>query len=211
MKITKKIRNVFKKALSKKDKKTGKYLVSSPPPGQVSEDLSDYVSEETIDKISSSSVYLYQCEMPIEMLAKIQAMKTPVCRVRRCLPTTHLENNSKSGSFSDHRCIHDVNVREIGGNLTPSKQFYKKNVSDVASGKVLASHEDYIDMDEEEPNYDDFMYFSDGSHPSRLQGAPKCGVRSRRLSYSCKDPILELLPEYSRLKMTHWCKSSSNF
>jgi len=215
MKITKKIRNVFKKALSKKEKKTAKYVGSPPPPSQVSEELSDYVSEEALDKISSNSIYLYQCEMPIEMLAKIQAMRAPVCRVRGCF-LTYLKNHSSSealGSFRDPRCIHDANSNEVVGNITPSKILCvgaKKSVSDVAREKVLASHEDYMDMDEEEPNYDDFMYLSDSSLPSRLQGASRSGIiRPRRLSYSCKDPILDLLPEYSRLKMTHWCKSSS--
>jgi len=210
MKISKKIRNVFKKALSKKDKKGVKIIERLPPQSQVNEDLSDYVSEDTLDKISSQSIYLYQCEMPHEMLAKVQAKRKPLYSVRGSL-TTHSKHHSSTeavGSFRDRRCIRDAIV-------SPSKTHTggaKKNGSEVAREKVLASHEDYMDMDEEEPNYDDFMYFSDSSCSSRLHGASKNGVHARRLSYSCKkDPILELLPEYSRLKMTHWSKSASNF
>jgi len=217
MKITKKIRKIFKKALSKKDKKIVKIVECPlpPPHSEVNEDLSDYVSEDTLDKMSSKSSYLYQCEMPHEMLAKVQVMRKPVYTVRGCgcFPT-HRKNHSSSeeaGRFRDPRCNYYANVSFV----SPSKNLgigAKKNNSEVAREKVLASHEDYMDMDEEEPNYDDFMYFSDSSRPSRLHGASKYGIHARRLSYSCKkDPILELLPEYSRLKMTHWCKSSSKF
>jgi len=210
MKISKKIRNVLKKALSKKDKKGVKFVESLPPQSQVNEDLSDYVSEDTLDKISSQSIYLYQCEMPHEMLAKIQARRKPVYSVRGSL-TTHCKHRSSSepvGSFRNRKCVCDAIVltsKTLNGGV-------KKNDSEVVREKVLASHEDYMVMDEEEPNYDDFMYFSDSSCSSRLHGASKNGVHARRLSYSCKkDPILELLPEYSRLKMTHWSKSASNF
>ena len=90
-KLVKKVKNAFKKAFSRKDRKiktsAAKYDNSSDRflllycmliriqhrPMKAAYD-DDYVSEDELDKISGDSISLYTCEMPEERLAKIKAL-----------------------------------------------------------------------------------------------------------------------------------------
>jgi len=76
-KLVKKVKNAFKKAFAKKEKKVKTTTVTkihhhhgSKKTMNPSHD-DDYVSEDELDKISGDSISLYTCEMPEEWLAKI--------------------------------------------------------------------------------------------------------------------------------------------
>jgi len=150
-KLVKKVKNAFKKAFVKKEKKIKTTTVTKihhhHGPKKMTKPVhdDDYVSEDELDKISGDSISLYTCEMPEERLAKIKAlMKTNVYNMNASIQhhrhplsssMMHGGNGQKKDDFADFRQIRDECVF------------------------LVPDDEDYMNM--EEPNYEDFMDFSD--------------------------------------------------
>jgi len=147
-KLVKKVKNAFKKAFSRKDRKikTSTAKIQHRPMKATHDD--DYVSEDELDKISGDSISLYTCEMPEERLAKIKAlmMKTTAYNLGT---TPHI-------SIAQQCPQRKKDLTEIG-------QIRDKCVF------LVPDDEDYMNM--EEPNYDDFMDFSELQVTSSLLSA----------------------------------------
>eukprot|EP00092_Neocalanus_flemingeri_P087530 GFUD01110472.1.p1 GENE.GFUD01110472.1~~GFUD01110472.1.p1 ORF type:complete len:182 (+),score=36.90 GFUD01110472.1:340-885(+) len=180
MKLTQKIRNVIKRTLSKKDKKS-KYAVISCP----ADDSSDYVSGDDLDKLSGDSISLYQCEMPAEKLARIKALsfsklrELPVgLRNQSARRISASSDEIEMGSYHYHgRHCSLTLARNTQEDLMPPLNLVGAKTH--ARGMPISpDHGDYMNM--EEPNYDDYMYFSEAVEPPP--------------PYSEKDPIGE--PNY---------------
>jgi len=155
-KLVKKVKNAIKNAFTKKGKKikptTAK--IQHRPMKALHDD--DYVSEDELDKISGDSISLYTCEMPEERLAKIKAlmMKTP----------TH--NFSSPPNSAKHSLPFTEPLLLSGprkDDLVEINQIRDKCVF------LVPEDEDYMNM--EEPNYDDFMDFSELQVTSTLLSA----------------------------------------
>jgi len=153
-KLVKKVKNAFKKAFSRKDRKvkTSAAKIQHRPMKATHDD--DYVSEDELDKISGDSISLYTCEMPEERLAKIKALMvkttaynlgtTPHISIAQQCPLQQADGSRKK------------DLAEIG-------QIRDKCVF------LVPDDEDYMNM--EEPNYDDFMDFSELQVTSSLLSA----------------------------------------
>jgi len=150
-KLVKKVKNAFKKAFSRKDRKikTSAAKIQHRPMKAAHDD--DYVSEDELDKISGDSISLYTCEMPEERLAKIKAL----------MVKTNGYNLSNPHISIAQQC--------------PLKQAArKKDLAEIGQIRdkcvfLVPDDEDYMNM--EEPNYDDFMDFSELQVTSSLLSA----------------------------------------
>eukprot|EP00091_Calanus_sinicus_P016515 TRINITY_DN3591_c0_g1_i3.p1 TRINITY_DN3591_c0_g1~~TRINITY_DN3591_c0_g1_i3.p1 ORF type:complete len:195 (+),score=49.86 TRINITY_DN3591_c0_g1_i3:247-831(+) len=192
MKLTQKVKNFIKKFLTKKNNKRpmipGSSYISTHD---------DYVGEDELDQISRDSISLYTCEMPEEKLAKIKALSTPDYRMR------HYAGLSSQDNIKD-----TVGTKSVAyhGQYSPNPHQALRTQDDcLARGQhalarylsLLADHEDYMNM--EEPNYDDYMYFSELSTtaallepcPSRLSSSLDAPP-----PYAEKDPLYKLFSRY---------------
>jgi len=155
-KIVKKVKNAIKNAFTKKGKKIKPAIAKIQPRPMKALHDDDYVSEDELDKISGDSISLYTCEMPEERLAKIKAlmMKTP----------TH--NFSSPPNSAKHSLPFTEPLLLSGprkDDLVEINQIRDKCVF------LVPEDEDYMNM--EEPNYDDFMDFSELQVTSTLLSA----------------------------------------
>merc|ERR1719233_1495200 len=150
MKLVKKVKNAFKKAFSRKDRKikTSTAKIQHCPMKATHDD--DYVSEDELDKISGDSISLYTCEMPEEKLAKIKALMV------------------KTNAYNPHTSIaQQCPLQQVDG-------VRKKDLAEIGQIRdkyvfLVPDDEDYMNM--EEPNYDDFMDFSELQVTSSLLSA----------------------------------------
>jgi len=142
-KLVKKVKNAFKKAFSRKDRKikTSAARIQHRPMKAAYDD--DYVSGDELDKISGDSISLYTCEMPEERLAKIKAL----------MVKTNAYNLGNPHISVAQQCP----LQQVDGSR-------KKNLGGNGQSRdkcvfLVPDDEDYMNM--EEPNYDDFMDFSE--------------------------------------------------
>ena len=173
MKLTLRIKNILKKVL-KKRKQSSKTNLNPRTDKKVSRNHqdNDYVSEDEIDQVSSDSISLYTCEMPEQKLASMRTKNL----VYKCL------------SQSDY--VEEDGIENVLGLK------YKKfdEAENNESKHVIFSFpedSDYINM--EEPNYDDYMCYSDSSSGgSTLLRPYRRRIASEALPpYSKEDPLLK--------------------
>jgi len=152
-KLVKKVKNAFKKAFSRKDRKvkTSAAKIQHRPMKATHDD--DYVSEDELDKISGDSISLYTCEMPEERLAKIKAL----------MVKTNAYNLGHPHISIAQQCP-----------LQQADGLRKKDLAEIGQIRdkcvfLVPDDEDYMNM--EEPNYDDFMDFSELQVTSSLLSA----------------------------------------
>jgi len=181
MKLTQKFKNAIKKILTKNKNKLTPH-VSSPPTAH-----DDYVGEDELDQISRDSISLYTCEMPEEKLAKIKAQSLPVHRMRDQTRLRYQSQNKDTVGI-DSVAYHSQVLTTQDDCLALGQQPLARYLS------LLADHEDYMNM--EEPNYDDYMYFSELSTllqpcPARLSSSLEAPP-----PYAEKDPIYKLYSRY---------------
>jgi len=162
-KLVKKVKNAFKKAFVKKEKKIKTTTVTKihhhHGPKKMTNPVhdDDYVSEDELDKISGDSISLYTCEMPEERLAKIKAlMKTNVYNM----------NSNTSVQHHHHPLSSSMMLGGSGSKKDTVTDFRKIRDECVF---LVPDDEDYMNM--EEPNYEDFMDFSDLKVTSSLLSA----------------------------------------
>jgi len=154
-KLVKKVKNAFRKAFSRKDRKIKPSVAKIQHRPMKPKHDDDYVSEDELDKISGDSISLYTCEMPEERLAKIKALMVKTNVYNLCNPSISVQQCPLSGPL------------QLGGSR-------KKDLTEIGQIRdkcvfLVPDDEDYMNM--EEPNYDDFMDFSELQVTSSLLSA----------------------------------------
>merc|ERR1712133_306746 len=150
------IRKAFKKGSStsnERKEETNKELVNVQIERHNSDNY-DYVQEDNVDKISSDSISLYQCEMPAERIRKLRAKKDSMSRlkdlplgIKSCYPAV----DTRKPRFVDYESITRRPV------LVSAEVFARSRNNNNNNDDKLLSNDDYLTMDDP-PNYDDFMY-----------------------------------------------------
>jgi len=192
MKLAQKLKKAIKKLLAKKKNNKPTPTGSSPTPSH-----DDYVGEDELDQISRDSISLYTCEMPEEKLAKIKALSAPKYRMRHLARLSLEDDNIKDTVGMESVAYH--------GHYTPISQVRVIQDECLAGGQqllaslmsALPDHEDYMNM--EEPNYDDYMYFSELSNASTLLELCPSRLSSSLDApppYAEKDPLYKLYSRY---------------
>jgi len=187
MKLALKLKKAIKKLLAKKKNKP------TPPGSSRPASHDDYVGEDELDQISRDSISLYTCEMPEEKLAKIKALSAPKYRMKEHTRLSMEDTlGIKSVAYHGHYYpITQVRATQDDSLAAEGQQPLARLMS------LLPDHEDYMNM--EEPNYDDYMYFSELSNTSTL--LEPCPSRlSSSLDapppYAEKDPLYKLYSRY---------------
>lgn len=158
-----------------------------PPCSSPATTHDDYVGEDELDQISRDSISLYTCEMPEEKLAKIKALSVPVYRMRDQSRLSY-QDMTKDTVGIDSVAHHSQALTTRDDCLVRGQQPLARYLC------LLPDHEDYMNM--EEPNYDDYMYFSELSNTSTLLEPRLSSSLDAPPPYAEKDPLYKLYSRY---------------